>query len=136
MLRYLRAETSEEQATVADTQPQHRTGDASTYIHRTPGTPGCYLHRGIYINRGENAFDNIKNLFRYVECFVIDFVTANRRELSRMWRSAAQSQASAGKHVTYETLVEESTESQKPEIVAIGRSAGADPRRRDPWSPV
>ena len=91
--------------------------------------------QGIYINRSENAFDNIKNLFRHVESLVIDFVTANRRELSRMWRSAARSQASAGKHVTYETLVEESTESQKPEM-AIGRSAGADPRRRDPWSSV
>ena len=39
-------------------------------------------------------------------------------------------QASAGKHETYEKLAE-STESLKREIVAIGRSAGADPCHRE-----
>ena len=34
-------------------------------------------------------------------------------------------------HGTYETLAEESTESLEREIVAIERSAGADPRQEE-----
>ena len=42
----------------------------------TPGTPGCYLHRDIYINHSEDVFDNVKNLFRRAESLVIDSMTA------------------------------------------------------------
>ena len=59
-------------------------------IHRPPGTPGCYLHRDIYKNYSEDVFDNVKNLFRRAESLVTDSTTSKRRELSRMWRSAAR----------------------------------------------
>ena len=51
-------------------------------IHRPLGTPGCYLHRDIYINYSEDVFDNAKNLFR--ESLDINSMTAKHRELSRM----------------------------------------------------
>ena len=63
----------------------------------------------------------------------MDLAIAKHRELSRMWRSAAQKVTEAKKTLEslkrmYETLAEESTESLEHEIVTIERSAGADPR--------
>ena len=87
-----------------------------------------YLHESQWkcIQQHQNLFRRYGELGCCRDCKTLKNVS-NVVERSTKGR---KSQANTGKHETYERLAEESTESLECEIVAIKRSAGADPRYR------